>query len=71
MFLGLIVSGEGSIKTNNDVENAHKAQFKIWSINWLKPYMKTVLIAFFKKQTYHKVKFLKMFRYNCNEDFIP
>ena len=32
--------------------------------------IKTGLLAFFKKQTYHKVKFLKMFRYNCNEDFI-
>ena len=40
-------------------------------MDWLKHNMETVLLAFLKKQTYHKVKFLKMFRYNCNEDFIP
>ena len=32
-----------------------------------------VLNAFFKKnpQKYRKVKFPAMFRYNCNEDFMP
>ena len=38
---------------NNNVSNAHNAQFKTWSIHWLKHNMKAVLIALFKKQTYH------------------
>ena len=51
-------------------ETHRRWQFNPENKNRLKHNMKTVLIAFLKKQRYPKIKCLTLFRNNCNEDFI-